>query len=227
MLANVIVNARPHLATHIKPRDASLSSPITINSLWKQGDLPAFEALLGLIRHAELTSDLGQYVEASWAGLHVASFLSISTPLEAVRDEFLQLLWRRFFRTLRDILSPLGVDYQLQAEATRLKRILETATRNGVITGRRKEKARFAYWIAKQIHQAKNGSSPCETDDLLALYLQKGAAKAALGSQTNFIDALRLFEFSSSFSLNDDRDLMAMIKEDGRHISNHARCLSG
>lgn len=227
-LAVVICKVRPHLAKHFKSLDPWLSSPSTIDSLWKQGDLGAFEALVALIRHAESTANLAQYVEASWAALHVASLLSVSTPLETVRDEFLQVLWDRFFQVLQEVPSPMRADFDPQSEAIRLKETLEIAKESGTISGRWKERARLACWLAKQIYQVDSESTPVEPNDLLARYVQKGVAETVLRPcTTNYINRARLRAFTSSLSLADDRDLMDMFENEGKRISARARHLSG
>ncbi|MBQ0743123.1 MAG: hypothetical protein KBT85_07460 [Pseudomonas sp.] len=119
-------------------------------------------------------------------------------------------------------------DFDRQAEAIRLKETLEIAKESGTISGRWKERARLAWWLAKQIYQVDSDSAPVEPNDLLARYVQEGVAKTVLRPcTTNYINRARLRAFASSLSLADDRDLTDIFENEGKRISARARHLSG
>tara|TARA_R110001599_G_scaffold229825_5_gene429058 strand:+ start:2054 stop:2818 length:765 start_codon:yes stop_codon:yes gene_type:complete len=148
-IAAAIGAARPHLAKHVRSRSKTLARPMTIDSLWRQGDLPALSALLAIVRHAEITKDLPQYVEASWAALHSAIFLSTTTALLAVREEFLDSLWSRFFCKLQILPSPLSNAWPREQSLTGLQEILDEAARRQTRFANHRDLAQLAFWVTR------------------------------------------------------------------------------
>ncbi len=147
-IAAVIGTARPHLARHVKARHAVFAKPMTVDSLWRQSDIKALSALLAIARHAEITEDLAQYVEASWAAFHLAIFLSATTALSAVREEFLDALWDRFFSRLR-LLSFLPNEWSWGHSLNALRNVLDEANRRQSRLISPQDSARLAFWVAK------------------------------------------------------------------------------
>lgn len=150
LLTAALAAARPHLAKHLKFSNGALARPCTVESLWRQGDLASLSALLAIVRHAEVTRSLAQYVESSWAALNLAIFLSHTTALSVVRAELLDALWNRFFSDLRDLPSPLRGGWSYQHSFKGLQRVLQECPRRPERFACPRDLARLAFWLAKE-----------------------------------------------------------------------------
>lgn len=148
-ITDVISGARPHLAKHVISNRRVFRSPRTINSLWKQGDLRALEALLAITQLGAVTEDLAIYVEASWAALHVAGLLMTNTPLRAVEPELTCILWEQYFVYLSEVTSPMPQNYSL-GHVTELYRKMRLVAQSRDPLMSLKEERRFAFWLSKE-----------------------------------------------------------------------------
>lgn len=149
-VADVIGTAKPHLARHTKGCGNELAKPKTIDALWRQGDLTALSVLLGIARHAEITGNLEQYVEASRAASNLAILLSSTTALLAVRDEFLDVLWARFFYCLKALPPPATAAWSRERSIEAVQSLMDEAFKRERRFGSRKERALLAFWVAKK-----------------------------------------------------------------------------
>lgn len=147
VIADVIRTARPHLAKHVSSRCKALAKPMTVHSLWRQGDLEALSALLAIVRHAEITKNLAQYLEAAWAAFNLAIFLSSTTALSAIQQDFLDTVWDRFFRRLQSLTATFADGPTKEQSLAGVQRFVEAATHDRRFQGQ-KDLAKLAFWMA-------------------------------------------------------------------------------
>lgn len=198
-IADVIGTARPHLAKHVKSRCNALARPMTVNSLWRQGDLEALSALLAVVRHAEITRNLAQYVEASWASLNLAIFISSTTALSAIQEEFLDTIWDRFFRRLQALPTSYVDGWTKEQSLAGVQRIVEAATCDGRVKDRR-DLAQLAFWMASIFPLFVVPAKSC-----LASALDRYEAAASTGKRYS-ANSMNLIQKSCFYMLRDQQE---------------------
>jgi hypothetical protein len=186
-IAAVIGTARPHLAKHVKSPSKTLSKPMTVDSLWRQGDLAALCTLLAIVRHAEITGDLAEYVEASWAALNLSIFVSSTSALSVVRGEFLDALWDRFFSELQSLPSPLPKGWSWEQSHLGLKLMLDEAARRRAQFPGPRALAQLAFWVTRQHPLFVIPAPLCPASVLDQYEMQLSSGKLYAASSMNFI----------------------------------------
>ena len=223
-VADVIGTAKPHLARHTKGCGNELAKPKTIEALWRQGDLTALSALLGIARHAEITGNLEQYVEASRAASNLAIFLSSTTALLAVRDEFLDVLWARFFYCLKALLPPVTAAWSRERSIVAVQSLFDEAFKRGRRFGGRKERALLAFWVAKK-HPFFLMPPHLTPASALDQYEKMQRLRKRYSAPTMTVIQRMRFDILSAPSLHSDRVKNQLDSAEGDflvHCNNHA-----
>ncbi len=122
-----------------------------IDSLWRQGDINAFTALLALARLAEQANDKARQADICFAAMHVFFLLAMEGPFFSVRHELFRHLKEQFFsRCCVGGVSVLRSEkIRLDKEIEGLRCAIAAAERFGIAATTPKEQARLAYWIRR------------------------------------------------------------------------------
>ncbi len=157
-LHSIIATTRPKLASRLshansqfsqaRRRPYNLSQPNTIDSLWRQGDVAALTALLGLIRDAEEKSDDHQHAEAALAALHLFILLAANDPLHSVRHELFMHLKDRFFTRVYPKRLTLGVNlFGLDEAVDSMRSAVTLFSQYGIPVATPRDRGRISYWM--------------------------------------------------------------------------------
>ncbi|WP_150306341.1 MULTISPECIES: hypothetical protein [Pseudomonadaceae] len=217
-IAAIISRARPHLAKHVATSSRPFSSPRTIDSLWRQGDLQALEALLAITQLGEKTENLAVYVEASWAALHVAALLMINTPLKAIQPELTSILWDLYFINLSQIPSPMPSHYSL-AYVTNVFIKMRDEARNRSLFTSLKDERRFAFWLSTEF--SSYTLHTLKVDNVVRRYEQQHGAKLKrTGIRLNFIQRFSYALISAHRPGAEREHAIQEMKDQGKQLVN-------
>lgn len=145
-LASLSHATNPASRVRRKPND--LSRIGAIDSLWRQGDVEAMTALLGLVLDAEQRSSDHQHAEAALAALHLFILLAANDPLHSVRHELFTYLKDRFFTRVYPMGLTLGVNlFDLDDAIDSMRRAVTLFNEYGIPVATPRDRGRISYWM--------------------------------------------------------------------------------
>mgnify|MGYP007055208589 CR=1 FL=1 len=158
-LVQVIGSVRPKLTNYVKYKldlplenaKTSICLPRTIDSLWKQGDLPALTTLIALIRVAEIANDNELYIDSAMACIHVMISVLSHNPMFSVRNEFFSYIENSFLQHTPDkkhYFFEKPVD--LKQSIDTLNSAIEGARYFGIIDNTNKQTGKLYYWLWRE-----------------------------------------------------------------------------
>lgn len=133
-----------------QPKNSKRLTTAMTDSLWRQGDIAALTALLGIVVDAEYKGSDYQHADAAAAALAV--FLLIASrqrePFYAIREPLFEYLCERFFTRDYGWDINLGAQYiDINEAVLSWKHAIEYAIHRGLIGQSIREQGRLAYWI--------------------------------------------------------------------------------
>lgn len=144
-------------ASRVRRKQYDLSRIGAIDSLWRQGDVEAMTALLGLVRDAEQKSDDHQHAEAALAALHLFILLAANDPLHSVRHDLFMYLKDRFFTHVYPRGLTLGVDiFDLDDAIDSMRRAFTLFNQHGIPVATSRDRGRISYWMWR-LHMVEFG----------------------------------------------------------------------
>lgn len=147
-LERIITNERPDLIRRLRPNGNS-ESPylLTLDSLWREGNVRALTVLLALLRYAKLRGLEHVHANAAFVAKQVFFCIATRPPFYSVRREMFEYLNPRFFSDTYSFETKMpgaSVQHALTV-ISKLRKVLTMADELGLISYQPRSRTAFAY----------------------------------------------------------------------------------